>query len=134
MSCPKNAKCGKVDKVWDLTVHNRLVFGDYGDEKLVLTKDGFSATVFDTHIGDKITTLEDRVDSLYQAQSSIVYPLWARGTYAILKARQHYRVKLVDAYVVVGDNSERDITLELVGYSEPMTITSTYKSGTMTQF
>jgi len=82
--------------------------------------------------GTRVTysNLQRDIDSLYQNQSNLyVIPIWAAGQYTLLDGNKHGRLKIVDAWVEVKDNSDLDSTVEIIGLSNPLYVPNTYSAG-----
>ena len=57
------------------------------------------------------------------------YPIWAAGDFDMLRGNKHPNLKIVDGWVITGDNSDLDQTIEIVGISDSLYIPDSYKSG-----
>jgi len=77
-----------------------------------------------------IKNLQNDVNALYERQTqTYTLPIWAAGQYTMLNGGRHTRLKIIDAWVEVKDNSDQDQSIEIVGFSNILNISDTYGAG-----
>ncbi len=61
-------------------------------------------------------------------------PIFAAGKSMMARGGMHPRIKIVQAWVQVTDTSSRNQIIEIIGISNPLTITSGYSAGVTINF
>lgn len=81
---------------------------------------------------DTRTTIKDLtkdVNALYERQTfSISLPIWEAGQFILMRGGKHPRLNILDAWVVVGDDSGLEQNVEMVGFGS-VNILGTYDAG-----
>lgn len=77
-----------------------------------------------------VDTLKGTLNALYGRQSvSLRKFTETKGTHIIANARRHVRLKVLDAWVTVSDNSDVEQSVEVLGITKPLEIAPSYKAG-----
>ncbi len=78
----------------------------------------------------KNATINQEVNAVASRQTfNIVYLITSRGEHVIINGHRHPRMKILQAWVELKDNSERTQSIEIIGITQPKDIAETYKAG-----
>ena len=78
----------------------------------------------------KDTTVTKEINAVASRQSfNIIYLITSRGEHIILNGHRHPRMKVLQAWVELKDNSERTQRIEIIGITQPKDIAESYKAG-----
>lgn len=79
---------------------------------------------------DVINDHADEIKASVQRQTVLYrYPIWASGTFTMLRGGKHPRLKIIDGWITVADNSDRAQKIEVIDIAEPVDISSSYSAG-----
>ncbi len=78
----------------------------------------------------KNATINQEVNAVASRQTfNIIYLITSRGEHVIVNGHRHPRMKVLQAWVELKDNSERPQSIEIIGITRPKDIADTYKAG-----
>lgn len=85
---------------------------------------------YDTGEIPRLDTVIQDVQALAARQTfNIVYLITCKGEHIIVNSRRHPRMKIVQAWITVSDNSTRPQVIEIIGLCKAQFITESYKAG-----
>lgn len=97
---------------------------DTGEMDLVALRGNFS------HLGEVINEHADEMRALSSKQTqSVGYAIDQSGLTTILEGGKHLRIKIVNAFVQMGDNITNENIVELMGISDSIRFSPTEKAG-----
>jgi len=92
---------------------------------------------FAPHYSDagELSELTRKLNTIQNYQTHLIsFPVWSEGEHTILQPREHQRIKIIEAWATLGDNTNRSQTLELMGVSQPLHFSNSYTSGSIKPF
>jgi len=89
--------------------------------------DEVSAKIFPEGLTEEVYT---EINAIASRQTfNISYLISNSGEFIIVNSYRHLRIKIIQAWVEVKDNSYRSQAIEIIDITEPKTISESYKAG-----